>query len=105
MSIGGFVSRNWFACLLVALHTLLVGAFAWIELNDAWNDMDATALVMAGLYTVDYPIHLVLPPLIDSSQNTGIYLAVLLVLGGAFWFLVGAAVTYLFRAAKDALRC
>ena len=37
MSIDSFVSRNWFACLLVALHTLLVGAYGWIELDGAFD--------------------------------------------------------------------
>jgi hypothetical protein len=49
MSVDHLDAGNWFTCLLVALHTLLVGAYAWIEFYDAWNDMNATMLVMMGL--------------------------------------------------------
>lgn len=101
MSIDQFVGRHRFALALVALHSLLVGAYAWIELDGAWNDMNPTMLVMAALHVVDYPIHLVLHPLINNVEDTGTYLAALLVLGGAFWFVVGLLVTYACRAARQ----
>jgi uncharacterized membrane protein len=101
MIIDRFIRRNWFACLLVTLHTLLVGAYAWIELNDAWNDMNPTLLVMMALYVVDYPIHLALRPLINNAESIGTYLAALFMLGGAFWFIVGTLVTYACRAVRQ----
>jgi hypothetical protein len=100
MSIDLLVSRHWFACLLVVLHTLLVGVYAWIELDDAWNDMNPTMLVMLAIATIDYPIHLVLQPLINNQQSIGTYLAATLVLGGAFWFAMGTIVTYVCRQMK-----
>lgn len=101
MSIDQFAGRHRFALALVVLHTLLVGIYAWIELDDAWNDMNPTMLVMAALYIVDYPIHVVLRPLINNFEHTGTYLALLLVLGGAFWFVVGMFVTYACRVARQ----
>jgi len=101
MSLDQFVSRHRFALALVVLHTLLVGAYAWIELDDAWNDMNPTMLVMAALHVVDYPIHLVLHPVSNNVEHTGTYLAALLVLGGAFWFVLGMLVTYACRAARQ----
>lgn len=98
MSIDRFISRYWFALTLTGLHTLLVAAWAWIELNDAWNDMNPTMLVMAALHVVDYPIHLVLAPLVNLAQNTGNYLASLLLVGGAFWFVVGSLISFAVRA-------
>ena len=100
MSIDRFVSRHWFALLLAALHTILVGAWAWIELDNAWNDMNPTMLVMMALYVVDYPIHLLLRPFIDNVEQTGTYLAATLVLGGAFWFTVGTLISYACRALR-----
>jgi hypothetical protein len=94
MSIDRFFRRHPLACILVALHTLLVGAYAWIELNHAWNDMDPTMLVMAGLHLADYPIHLLLQPLFDRVDQTGSYLAALLVVGGAYWFAIGAIIEF-----------
>jgi hypothetical protein len=101
MSIDRFASRYWFGLLLVALHTLLVGAWTWIELDDAWNDMNPTMLVMAALHIVDYPIHLVLRPFIDNVEQTGTYLAATIVLGGMFWFVVGTLVAYACRALRQ----
>jgi hypothetical protein len=89
MSIDQFLNRHRFACFLVALHTLLVGAWAWIELNDAWNDMNPTMLVWVAFRVFDYPIHVILHPLIDNVGHTGNYLAATLVLGGAYWFAIG----------------
>src|SRR5262245_19820245 len=103
MNIDRFIRRHWFACLLVALHTLLVGAYAWIELDDAWNDMNSTMLVMVAMAKIDYPIHLLLQPLINNQQSTGTYLAALLVLGGAFWFAVGTIVSYVSRQVTQTL--
>lgn len=100
MSFDRFIGRHWFACLLVALHTLLVGIYAWIELDKAWNDMNPTMLVMMSLYVIDYPIHQLLRPLINGTESTGTYLVVLAILGGAFWFAVGTAVTYVSRGAR-----
>lgn len=94
MSIDRFIGRHRLASLLVALHTLMVGAFVWIELNHAWNDMNPTMLVMAALHVFDYPVNAVLQPLINSAENLGTYLAALLVLGGVFWFIVGTLITF-----------
>jgi hypothetical protein len=96
MSLDRFVARNWFACTLVVLHTLLVALYAWIELDDAWNDMNPTMLVMAALHVVDYPIHQLLRLVISPATGVGTFLAATLVLGGLFWSgvgLVAAAVT------------
>jgi hypothetical protein len=103
MSTDRFISRHWFACLLVALHTLLVGIYAWIELDHAWNDMNPTMLVMMSLHVVDYPVHQVLRHLISIQESPGTYLAVLLVAGGAFWFALGTGVTYACRSARHLL--
>jgi uncharacterized membrane protein len=97
MNINQFAARNWFAWLLVALHSLLVGAYAWIELDNAWNDMNPTMLVMVGLHVIDYPIHVILQPLIDNVEQTGTYLAATLALGGTFWFGVGSIITFAAR--------
>lgn len=101
MSIDSLVKRHWFACLLVALHTLLVSAYAWIELDHAWNDMNPTMLVMLAMAKIDYPIHLVLQPFINNQQSIGNYLVATPVLGGAFWFAVGSIVTYGCRQLKN----
>src|SRR6188768_1876500 len=93
MTSNRFLSNHWFALSLVALHTSLVGAYAWIELDHAWNDMNATMLVMAGLHIVDYPIHALLQPLFHGTERIGTYLAALTISGGAFWFIVGALLT------------
>jgi hypothetical protein len=98
MGINNFIRRNLFASLLLALHTVLIGAYAWIELDHAWNDMNPTMLVMAATRVFDYPIHLVLHAFVDLGQHTGTYLASLLVLGGAFWFACGWLVSHAFRA-------
>ena len=97
MNVDNLVRRNWFAFLLVALHTLLIVAWAWIQLDNTWNDMNPTMLVMAALHLFDFPIHVVLHPFIDNAQQTGTYLAALLVLGGAFWFAIGWLVSHAFR--------
>jgi hypothetical protein len=98
MSIDAFVRRNLFPLLLLTLHTVLVGAYAWIELDHAWNDMNPTMLVMAALHVFDYPIHLVLHEFVNMGQQIGTYLATLLVLGGAFWFSVGWLISRACRA-------
>lgn len=90
MSIEHFVRRNWLASLLVGLHAVLVFAWTWIELDDAWNDMNPTMLVWSAFFVVDYPIHWVLNSWIDSVQQTGTYLAAILVLGSIYWFAVGS---------------
>jgi hypothetical protein len=100
MSIDSFVRRHWFALLLLALHSLLVGAWAWIELDNAWNDMNPTMLVMAAFHIVDYPIHALLQPLIPVAEHTGTYLAAALVLGGAVWFAVGWLMGYAVRESR-----
>jgi hypothetical protein len=105
MSIDRFVSRNWFAVTLLVSHTLLIAAAAVIEINDAWNDMNPTFLVMLGIYYIDIPLRFVLEPLINTADGPANYLAALMVLGGAFWFVVGTAVTYIVRAAKRAVGC
>jgi hypothetical protein len=97
MSIDRFIRRHPLACVLVALHTLLVGAYVWIELNHAWNDMNPTMLVMAGLHLADFPIHLLLHPLFDGVEQTGSYLAALLVIGGAYWFAMGSLIEFAWR--------
>lgn len=97
MSIERFLSRHRFACFLVALHTLLVGAWAWIELNNAWNDTKPTMLVWVAFRMFDYPIHLILHPFIDNVAQTGTYLVATLVLGGAFWFAIGTLASHVFR--------
>lgn len=99
MSVDRFAKRYWLALLLVALHTLLVGLWAWIELDHAWNDMNATMLVQMAFYVADWPIHWVLRPWIDSVARTGTYLAATLALGTVFWFAVGVAATVSCRAA------
>ena len=103
MSKDRFVSRHWFALSLVALHTLLIAAYAWIELDDAWNDMNPTMLVMAGLHVVDYPIHMLLQPLFQGGDNLGSYLTTLFVLGGAYWFAIGTMLTHVLRTARKLL--
>jgi hypothetical protein len=50
---------------------------------------------------VDYPIHALLNRLIDSAERTGTYLAVLVVIGGAFWFLVGTLVAHTGRSLRQ----
>jgi hypothetical protein len=100
MNINRFITQNWFALSLVSLHTLLVGAWAWIELDGAWNDMNPTMFVMAALYIVDYPIHFVLHPLINQFENTGTYLVATLVAGGTFWYAVGWLFTLFARALR-----
>jgi hypothetical protein len=89
MSIDRFISRHPFACTLVIIHSLLVGAFACIELNNAWNDENPTMLVMAALHVGDYPVAAVLHPIFDGADRLGTYLATLLVVGGAYWFAIG----------------
>lgn len=93
MSINRFAKRYWLALLLVGLHTLLIGLWAWIELDDAWNDMNPTMLVQVAFYVADWPIHWVLHPWIDSVARTGTYLAATLALGTLFWFAVGVVLT------------
>jgi hypothetical protein len=97
MSMDRFIRRHWFACVLVAIHTSLIGAFAWIELNHAWNDQNPTMLVMAALHIADYPIAAALHPLLDGSERLGNYLVTLLIVGGAYWFAIGSLATYAWR--------
>jgi len=97
MSIDRFLRRNVIGCIFAGIHTLLVLAYAWIELNHAWNDMNPTMLVMAALHLADYPIHVLLAPIIDNTNQLGTYLAVLAVVGGGFWFAIGTFVGQLFR--------
>ena len=101
MSIDNFIHRNRLACLLMALHTLLVGAYAWIELNHAWNDMNPTMLVMAAMHVVDYPIHLVLSPFFGAGQQVGSYLFATLILGGIFWFAIGWCLSHAYRTVRQ----
>ena len=82
------------------MHALLVRAWAWIELDNAWNDMNPTMLVTMALYVVDYPIHWVLRLLIDNVQRTGTYLTATLVLGTLFWFAVGELLTLACRGIR-----
>jgi hypothetical protein len=105
LSFDRFASRHWLALLLVCLHTLLVVAYAWIELDHAWNDMNASMLVMAGLHIVDYPIHMLLQPLFRGGDNTGSYLATLLVVGGAYWFALGTVTSYGIRTIRGIHVC
>jgi hypothetical protein len=100
MSIDQFVCRHSLACLFVAIHTLLIGAYAWIELNHAWNDQNPTMLVMAALHVGDYPVAAVLHPIFDGTERLGTYLAALLVIGGAYWFCIGTIMTYAWRGIR-----
>ena len=70
MSIDKFIRRHSLACLLAAIHTLLIGAYAWIELNHAWNDQNPTMLVMAALHVGDYPVEAVLHPISDGTEHS-----------------------------------
>jgi hypothetical protein len=97
MSLDRFVARNWFACTLVLLHTLLIAAWAWIELDDAWNDMNPTMLVMAALHVADYPIHQLLRLIFSPATGTGTVLAATLAFGGLFWFGVGLVAAAVIR--------
>ena len=90
MSLNRFLGKNWLACLLVSLHSLLIVLWAWIELDNAWNDMNPTMIVMAALYVIDYPINQLLTYLVSPTTQTGTYLAALLLFGGVFWFAVGS---------------
>ncbi len=98
MNIDRFVSRNWFALLLVALHMLLLVGAAWITLDNAWNDMHPTFLLLIAFQTVDAPILWVLTPVVDAVKTPGTLLAATFVLGTPFWFAVGTFVTYACRA-------
>lgn len=97
MNLDRFVRRNWLACMLVVLHTLLVAAWAWIELDNAWNDMNPTMLVMAALHVADYPVHQLLRLVLSPSTGTGTILAATLVLGGLFWFGIGLVAAAIVR--------
>lgn len=101
MNIDRFVHRHWFALTLVAVHTLLIGAYAWIELDHAWNDMNPTMLVMAALHVADYPLLQLLQPIFHNVDRPGTFLAVLLVLGGAYWFALGMLVTCACRGVRN----
>lgn len=105
MSIERFLNHHWFACFLVALHTLLVGTWVWIELNDAWNDMNPTMLVWFAFRVFDYPVHLILHPFIDNVAQTGTYLAATLVIGGAFWFAIGTLAAHACRWVRRSPIC
>ena len=100
MSIDQFIRRHSLACLLVGIHTLLIGAYAWIELNHAWNDQNPTMLVMAALHVGDYPVAALLHPIFDGTERLGTYLATLLVVGGAYWFGIGTIMTYAWRGIR-----
>ncbi len=100
MSIDNFIKRHWFALSLVSLHTLLVIAFAWIELDNAWNDMNPTMLVMAALHVGDYPVLHLLDALGFTVEQMGTYLVMLSITGGLFWFGIGLAIESICRAAR-----
>ena len=100
MSIDQFIRRHSLACLLAAIHTLLIGAYAWIELNHAWNDQNPTMLVMAALHVGDYPVAALLHPIFDGTERLGTYLATLLIVGGAYWFSIGTVITYAWRGIR-----
>ena len=100
MSIDRFVSRHWFALSLVGVHTLLIGAFAWIELDHAWNDMNPTMLVMAALHVGDYPVLHLLDAVGFTNEHMGTYLTVLALVGGMFWFGIGLTIEAVFRVAR-----
>ena len=97
MRIERFLQTHWFALMLVGLHALLIGAWAWIELDNAWNDRNPTMLVMAALHLLDYPVHALLKPWIDSVERTGTFLAALFVLGSLYWFIIGSLIALAFR--------
>ena len=75
--------------VLLVGHTLLVEIATWIELNDAWNDMNPTMLVAMSLYAIDYPVIKFLEQFVDRQHEAGTFLYGLKVLGGLFWFAIG----------------
>lgn len=97
MAFEQFILRHRFASLLVGMHAVLLFVWAWIELDGAWNDMNPTMLVWAAFYVVDYPIHWALNPWVDSTQQTGTYLVLVLLFGSVYWFAIGSLVARAFN--------
>ncbi len=100
MSIDRLISRNPLACALVLVHTLLWGACVWIELDDAWNDMNPTMAVGMAMYAMDVPIHWLPRSGFEIKEINGIYAATVLFLGTAMWFTIGMLITLAFRGLR-----
>ena len=91
--------RDWvLPIVLLTAHTLLLETATAIELNDAWNDQNASLLVALTIPVVDAPVAWAVRPLVDSQSQPGTYYLLLKVLGGAFWFGVGWLATLVFRS-------
>ncbi len=100
MSIDRFVRRNWFACLLVVLHTLMIVGLGWAHLDGAAHDMSPAFLLILAVRYIDAPVLWLLNAWFQNSERVGTNLAVVFLLGGAFWFVVGTLVTYTCRGVR-----
>jgi hypothetical protein len=103
LSVDHFLGRHWLACLLLALHTVLIAAVGWVQLDNGWDDMNPTFLLLLGFQSIDAPIHWLLRPLIDVGQLPGTYLAATMVLGGLFWFALGSLLSFVGRGLRHLL--
>lgn len=91
--------RGWALPLaLLAAHTLLLEVATAIELNDAWNDQNASLLVALAVAVIDAPVAWAIRPLVDAPSQPGTYFLLLKVLGGVYWFGVGWIAMRAFRS-------
>lgn len=95
--------RGWaLPLVLLVAHTLLLEAATALELNDAWNDQNASMLVALAVPVVDAPVAWLVGSSADWESEPGTYLLLLKALGGAFWFGVGWVVVRAYRAMRRA---
>jgi len=92
--------------LLVAGHTLLVAVAAAIDLNVGIDDMSPSLLLFLALYYVDLPIIAALRGFGYERLNLGDDggYAALTVVGGLFWFIIGALLQWAAVMAMKNLR-
>lgn len=81
------MNRFTISFILLAIHSLAVLAAAFVEPN--WDDMSPSFALLMGLYWADYPIHWAF----GMPNLSGGYVFVLLLLGGAMWFVAGFVIS------------
>jgi len=91
--------------ILTALHTLLATVATVIEVASAWDDMNATMLVLLAIYVFDFPIHQAWRYIgLFPVERTAWYPTQLVLTGGLLWFTVGMILQSLVSIGRSLLR-
>ncbi len=76
--------------VLASLHTLLATVAGAIEYASAWDDMNATMLILMAVYMVDLPIHQTWEYFgLFPDRRTTWYPTQLVITGALLWFAIG----------------